>query len=920
MPSISVVNDSTPALHLGAGSPSRSRRRLSLKQNSALNLAGTALGLGLGLVVTPYVVIRLGLHAFGFVALISAFSQYAAVFDFGVGTTVMRAISHDDERADVDAIRRKAASALWSSTAFAVVLVAAVAVVLAVLPTHAFGSLADWKPAVLAVAVSVGCTSLASVFQAFPSGMGRWDLTNASSVTNQVAYSVIVVVALSFTRSIEAVAVATAASGLAGLLVAYVIYRRRWHLRLTPRAARRGELWGLWSYGLSMQSVQMVSVINAQADKPVLLAFASLKFVGLYEIGSRITLAIRALAVTAFGPLSAEAARTFARGGRKAVAEMYASSYRSTLLLGLVPLTALFALSYVFVLVWVGADYRTSGVIALILGCGYAVNLATGAGTSVAMGAGRADLDRNYSILGFLLNIALTIALGLLVGGWGVIAATALGQIISSFWLLYTVDRWLGTSILRWRNITGDRLCTWLLALAVALGAVATALAGTVPIDDRVTAALLLLGTGALFFVAWVFALVRRGVVSPAAILRRRRVGSAGAATADPPPIETAALATAQAATDLPTSIAVASVRPPTPDSAPPRAEQPATPSVASVIVISHNGADHIGETLDRLGRQTIASERYDLIVVDDGSTDSTAEIARAAGARVVRLASNQGPGAARAAGVAAASTDIVAFTDDDCLPEPDWLQEILAPFAEQATDGVGGHIEPLTEPGVIARFFAIRNPWSPLSEDLMRSTNRWFRLWLYLRSIAYADTDPRGSGLFSVAGGNMAFRRSALESVGGFATSHRVSEETELCRRLHNRPGGARIVYRRSAVVAHRFDAGLLSVLRRAHRYGGGTARMARTHDDIGLIAFPFPLICGAALLAAVLSRRRAALLCALASPLALYFGWTRRAVRDRDPGTLAFPYVQLAMESATMLGELGELRRLGPDRGAGS
>src|ERR1700722_18138725 len=228
------------------------------------------------------------------------------------------------------------------------------------------------------------------------------------------------------------------------------------------------------------------------------------------------------------GPLSAEAARTFARGGRKAVAEMYESSYRSTLLLGLVPLTALFALSYVFVLVWVGADYRPSGVIALILGCGYAVNLATGAGTSIAMGAGRVDLDRNYSILGFLLNIALTIALGLLVGGWGVIAATAVGQSVSSFWLLHTVDRWLGTSILRWRNITGDRVCTWLLILAVALGATATAVAGAAPIDDRLTAALLLLATGAVFLVAWVFALVRRGVVSPAAILRRRSAEAAG--------------------------------------------------------------------------------------------------------------------------------------------------------------------------------------------------------------------------------------------------------------------------------------------------------------------------------------------------------------------------------------------------------
>ena len=595
MSSVSVADEPAPTLRLSGGGTRSRGRRLTLKQNSALNLAGTALGLGLGLVVTPYVVVRLGLHAFGFVALISAFSQYAAVFDFGVGTTVMRAIGHDDERSDVDAIRRKAASALWSSAAFAIVLVAAVGGVLQALPAHALGSLADWKPAVLAVAFSVGCTSLASVFQAFPSGMGRWDLTNASSVTNQVIYSVVVVIALSFTRSIEAVAVATAASGLAGLLVAYVIYRWRWHLRLTPQAARRGELWGLWSYGLSTQTVQLVSVVNAQADKPVLLAFASLKFVGLYEIGSRITLAIRALAVTAFGPLSAEAARAFARGGRRAVAELYEGSYRSTLLVGLAPLTALFALSYVFVLVWVGADYRSSGVIALILGCGYAVNLATGAGTSIAMGAGRADLDRNYSILGFVLNIVLTIALGLLVGGWGVIVATALGQIASSVWLLHTVDAWLGTSILRLRNITGDRLCTLLLGLAAALGGAATVIAGALPIDDRLSAALLLAATGALFLIAWASALASVGVVSPTAMLSRLRARALGHSTrtgppatdpahidqptssdpprndpprSDPPAIETAALASAQAATDLPASIAVASSRPPAPEPA----------------------------------------------------------------------------------------------------------------------------------------------------------------------------------------------------------------------------------------------------------------------------------------------------------------------------------------------------------------
>jgi O-antigen/teichoic acid export membrane protein/GT2 family glycosyltransferase len=915
MPSASVATHSPRALAPAPPTPFRDRRRLSLRKNSALNLAGTALGLGLGLIVTPYVVVRLGLQAFGFVALISAFSQYASLFDFGVGATVMRAISHHDERSDVDAIRRKAASALWSSTGFAVVVVGAVSAVLWALPAHALGNLpAGWKWAVIAVAVSVACSSLASVFQAFPSGMGRWDLTNASSVTNQVVYSVVVVVALALHPNLYALAVATAAAGISGLLVAYLVYRSRWHLRLSPRAARRDELWGLWTYGLSVQTVGLTAVINMQADKPVLLLFTSLKFVGLYEIGSRITLAIRALAITAFGPLSAHAARVFSRGGREQLATEYESSYRSTMLLGLAPLVALFSLSYVFVLVWVGQGFRTGGVIALILGAGCAVNLATGAGTSVAMGAGRADLDRNYSVLSVMLNLALTIGLGLLVGGWGVIVATALSQIIASFWLLYTVDRWLGTSILSPGRVAGDRVGRWLLALAVALGALATLVAAGVPIHGRVAAGCVLLGAGAIFALAWLLALSHANVISVKAIIRRR-AGAVAAAGTDSDANASASPAAGAAVTmGAQTAAAAPPDAPPVVTQAGAAARPQAAPAPEiAVIVISHNGADHIGTTLAALDRQTVERTRFDLIVVDDGSTDRTGEVARAAGARVIRLQPNRGPGAARAAGVAAAGTArLIAFTDDDCLPRADWLQEVVAPFQDPVVDGVGGRIEPVTEPGLIARFFAIRNPWSPLSDDFLRSSNRWFRLWLYLRSVAHADADPRGSGLFSVAGGNMAFRRSALDSVGGFAESHRVSEETELCRRLHNRPGGARIVYQRSAEVGHHFDAGLASVLQRARRYGGGTAQMAQTHDDVGLIAYPFPLFSGAAILAALLSRRGAVIACALASPLVLYLGWTRRAVARRDPGNLAFPYLQLLMESATMVGELLELVRL--------
>ena len=96
------------------------------------------------------------------------------------------------------------------------------------------------------------------------------------------------VVALHFEPTLKSVALATASSGVAGLAVAYAVYRVRWTHRLWPTLVRLGEVRELWRYGLSVQTVDLVQVVNAQADKPILLLFASLKFVGLYELGSRV--------------------------------------------------------------------------------------------------------------------------------------------------------------------------------------------------------------------------------------------------------------------------------------------------------------------------------------------------------------------------------------------------------------------------------------------------------------------------------------------------------------------------------------------------------------------------------------------------------------------------------------------------------
>lgn len=101
-----------------------------------------------------------------------------------------------------------------------------------------------------------------------------------------------------------------------------------------------------------------------------------------------------------------------------------------------------------------------------------------------------------------------------------------------------------------------------------------------------------------------------------------------------------------------------------------------------AVVIAAKDAATTIGPLLDALEAQTLPRDRFEAIVVDDGSGDDTGPLVEARGwARVVELGENRGAPVARNAGVAAARAPLIAFTDADCVPEPDWLERGLAWF-----------------------------------------------------------------------------------------------------------------------------------------------------------------------------------------------------------------------------------------------
>jgi GT2 family glycosyltransferase len=229
-----------------------------------------------------------------------------------------------------------------------------------------------------------------------------------------------------------------------------------------------------------------------------------------------------------------------------------------------------------------------------------------------------------------------------------------------------------------------------------------------------------------------------------------------------------------------------------------------------SIVVPTYGRPELLARCLHALAELDYPAERYEIVVVDDGSDEPDASriawTCMQGGARLERQA-RSGPAAARNRGARVARGEYVAFLDDDCAPSPAWLSLLAARLREAPDSAVGGrtvNVGPLSLTAVANQLHAD-----------------------YLQG----PLVDRGAPPRFVASNNFAVSAELFRSLGGFDESFRLagSEDRDLCDRWAS--AGHPLLIEPGAVVLHCHPLGVAGFLRKHFEYGRGAFRFRRAH-----------------------------------------------------------------------------------------
>ena len=252
---------------------------------------------------------------------------------------------------------------------------------------------------------------------------------------------------------------------------------------------------------------------------------------------------------------------------------------------------------------------------------------------------------------------------------------------------------------------------------------------------------------------------------------------------------------------------------------------------LVTVVIPVKNRPDEIRDCLNSLMGLDYPKEKLEIIVVDDGSADSTGEVIASYDVKLISLPESKGASACRNIGVQKAKGEIIAFLDSDCTVSPGWFKELLPYFAFEGIGAVGGFVDSYYNNSGLDKY-----------EAACSSLNMGKRILF--------EGDAKTN--FYVPSCNLFVRKDAFNQIDGFKESMHVGEDVDFCWRM--RKLDYFLLYIPQGAIAHKHRNMLTKMLKRRMEYGTSEADLYGNHSDKDKV-FPIPIYEGLSFLSLILA-----------------------------------------------------------------
>ncbi len=229
-----------------------------------------------------------------------------------------------------------------------------------------------------------------------------------------------------------------------------------------------------------------------------------------------------------------------------------------------------------------------------------------------------------------------------------------------------------------------------------------------------------------------------------------------------------------------------------------------------SIIIPVRNRQEELKGCLESVFSQDYPSQKMEVIVIDDGSTDGTAHVAASFPCRILANQTSRGQSRCRNMGAQEAKGQILAFIDSDCVADNGWLKELVPYFQWRRLAAVGGYVDGFYHETPLDRY---EETCSPLNMG---------------KQILYSTKD---SSTFYMPSCNLLVQREAYRAVEGMKEDMHVGEDVDLCWRFRDR--GYDIAFIPRGIVHHKHRNELGKMLRRRSDYGASEAVLHALHPE---------------------------------------------------------------------------------------